>query len=86
MDNKNTTPSGKGKKQGNKPGRQMNFYWVYAIVAMFLLTMVMVGDSSTQRQVQWPDFKEMAEKAKSPESATTARAPTFTSQRRSETA
>ena len=62
MDNKNTTPSGKGKKQGNKPGRQMNFYWVYAIVAMFLLTMVMVGDSSTQRQVQWPDFKEMAEK------------------------
>ena len=40
----------------------MNFYWVYAIVAMFLLTMVMVGDSSTQRQVQWPDFKEMAEK------------------------
>lgn len=62
MDNKNTTPSGKGKRQGNKPGRQMNFYWVYAIVAMFLLTMVMVGDSSTQRQVQWPDFKEMAEK------------------------
>jgi len=62
MDNKNTTPSGKGKKQGNKPGRQMNFYWVYAIVAMFLLTMVMVGDSATQRQVQWPDFKEMAEK------------------------
>ena len=62
MDNKKTTPSGKGKKQGNKPGRQMNFYWVYAIVAMFLLTMVMVGDSSTQRQVQWPDFKEMAEK------------------------
>ena len=62
MDNKNTTPSGKGRKQGNKPGRQMNFYWVYAIVAMFLLTMVMVGDSSTQRQVQWPDFKEMAEK------------------------
>jgi cell division protease FtsH len=61
MDNKKTTPSGKGKKQGNKPGRQMNFYWVYAIVAMFLLTMVMVGDSSTQRQVQWPDFKEMAE-------------------------
>ena len=61
MDNKHTTPSGKGKKQGNKPGRQMNFYWVYAIVAMFLLTMVMVGDSSTQRQVQWPDFKEMAE-------------------------
>ncbi|MAO88345.1 MAG: peptidase M41 [Crocinitomicaceae bacterium] len=40
----------------------MNFYWVYAIVAMFLLTMVMLGDSSTQRQVQWPDFKEMAEK------------------------
>ena len=62
MDNKNTTPSGKGKKQGNKPGRQTNFYWVYAIVAMFLLTMVMVGDSSTQRQVQWPDFKKMAEK------------------------
>ena len=62
MDNKNTTPSGKGKKQGNKPGRQMNFYWVYAIVAMFLLTMAWVGDSSTQRQVQWPDFKEMAEK------------------------
>lgn len=62
MDNKNTAPSGKGKRQGNKPGRQMNFYWVYAIVAMFLLTMVMVGDSSTQRQVQWPDFKEMAEK------------------------
>ena len=64
----------------------MNFYWVYAIVAMFALTMVMVGDSSNQRQVQWPDFKEMAEKAKSHGSATTARVPTSTSRTRSETA
>ena len=62
MDNKKTSPSDKGKKPGNKPGRQMNFYWVYAIVAMFLLTMVMVGDSSSQRQVQWSEFKKMAEK------------------------
>jgi len=65
MDNKtpSSKPSGSGKKPG-KPGRQMNFYWVYAIVAMFLLTMVMVGESGGQRQVQWPEFKQMVEQGK----------------------
>ena len=65
MDNNtpNAKPSGSGKKPG-KPGRQMNFYWVYAIVAMFLLTMVMVGESGGQRQVQWPQFKQMVEQGK----------------------
>lgn len=42
----------------------MNFYWVYAIVAMFLLTMVMVGESGGQREVQWPQFKQMVEQGK----------------------
>ena len=45
-----------------KPGKQLNFYWVYAIVAMFLLTMVMVGGSGSERQMQWSDFKSMAAK------------------------
>jgi len=42
----------------------MNFYWVYAIVAMFLLTMVMVGESGGQRQVQWAEFKGLVEDGK----------------------
>ena len=56
--------SGKSGKPGKdaKPGKPINFYWVYAIVAMFLLTLVTLGDSSSQRKVQWPDFKKMAEK------------------------
>ena len=55
---------GKSGKPGKdaKPGKPINFYWVYAIVAMFLLTLVTLGDSSSQRKVQWPDFKKMAEK------------------------
>ena len=54
-------PSGKPNPSGGKPGRQMNFYWVYAIVAVFLLTMVMLGESGGQKKVQWPQFKEMVE-------------------------
>ena len=51
-----TPPSG-----GNKPGKNLNFYWVYAIVAVFLLAMVMLGESSGQKRIHWPEFKEMAE-------------------------
>ena len=72
MDNKNTTPSGKGKKQGNKPGKQLNFYWVYAIVAMFLLTMVMVGGSPRTPGAMARLQGNGGEWAKSHGSATTA--------------
>ena len=51
----------KSGQPGGKPGRQMNFYWVYAIVAVLLLTTIMLGESSSQKKVQWPEFKEMAE-------------------------
>ena len=36
---------GKSGKPGKdaKPGKPINFYWVYAIVAMFLLTLVTLG-------------------------------------------
>ena len=51
----------KSGQPGGKPGRQMNFYWVYAIVAVLLLTTIMLGESSGQKKVQWPEFKEMAE-------------------------
>jgi ATP-dependent metalloprotease FtsH len=62
-DTPKSEPSGAGKKPA-KPGRQMNFYWVYAIVAMFLLTMVMVGESGGQREVQWAEFKGLVEEGK----------------------
>ena len=45
-----------------KPGRKLNFYWVYAIVGMFLLTMVMMGESGGKKQVQWAEFKGLVEK------------------------
>ena len=62
MENKtpNAQPSGSGNKPG-KPGKALNFYWVYAIVAVFLLAMVMLGESSGQKRLHWPEFKEMAE-------------------------
>ena len=62
--NPNPKNAGSGGSSGksNKSGRPMNFYWVYAIVAMFLLTMVMIGESGSQRKVQWAEFKELAEK------------------------
>ena len=59
------TPKSKPKGAGNNPGKQgrpLNFYWVYAIVAMFLLTMVMVGESGGHKTVQWPEFKGLVEK------------------------
>ena len=58
-----TDPKGsRSESDGKTPGKQLNFYWVYAIVAMFLLTMVMVGESGNARQIQWSDFKAMAGK------------------------
>jgi len=39
----------------------MNFYWVYAIVGMFLLTMVMMNGSSPDRELTWHDFLEYAD-------------------------
>ena len=61
----NTMEENKPKKAppsgGNKPGKSLNFYWVYAIVAVFLLAMVMLGESSGQKRIHWPEFKEMAE-------------------------
>ena len=56
-------PSGNEKpsQPSGKPGRQMNFYWVYAIVAVLLLVTIWMGESSGQKKVQWPEFKEMAE-------------------------
>ena len=62
MENKNPNaqPSGSGNKP-DKPGKTLNFYWVYAIVAVFLLAMVMLGESSGQKRLHWPEFKEMAE-------------------------
>ena len=66
MEQSNSNPknagSGGSSGKSNKSGRPMNFYWVYAIVAMFLLTMVMIGESGSQRKVQWAEFKELAEK------------------------
>ena len=67
MKKKNPKSTGSGSDSrseggGMKPGKQLNFYWVYAIVAMFLLTMVMVGGSGSERQMQWSDFKSMAAK------------------------
>ena len=69
MKKKNAKSSGsndpkgsRSESDGKKPGKQLNFYWVYAIVAMFLLTMVMVGESGNARQIQWSDFKAMAGK------------------------
>ena len=57
----NNPGNDKSGQPGGKPGRQMNFYWVYAIVAVLLLTTIMLGESSGQKKVQWPEFKEMAE-------------------------
>ena len=67
MKKKNPKSTGSGSDSspeggGMEPGKQLNFYWVYAIVAMFLLTMVMVGGSGSERQMQWSDFKSMAAK------------------------
>jgi ATP-dependent metalloprotease FtsH len=56
--NDNQQPKGTGS--GKKPGRQLNFYWVYAIVALFLLTMAMLGDTAGKKQLQWSEFKELA--------------------------
>ena len=58
--NEPNTPKGQGS--GKKPGRQLNFYWVYAIVAMTMLTIAMMSNGGGTKQLQWSEFKALAEK------------------------
>ena len=56
---KSKNPSSDPK--GGKPGKKMNFYWVYAIVGLFLLTMVMMNGSNSAKELGWNKFVELAE-------------------------
>jgi len=59
---KNEPNTSKGQGSGKKPGRQLNFYWVYAIVAMTMLTIAMMSNGGGTKQLQWSEFKALAEK------------------------
>lgn len=52
------------KNDSEKPGggrRQMNFYWVYGIIAVMLLGMLFMNSGGEGEKIQWADLKELVE-------------------------
>ncbi len=49
---------------GNRPGRQMNFYWIYAIIGAVLIGMLMLNSGSGGQRIQYEQFVEYAEQGK----------------------
>jgi ATP-dependent Zn protease len=52
-------PSGGGK---GEPKKQLNFYWVYAVIAIILIGMMVFNSSGEGKPIDYRVFKEYAEK------------------------
>ena len=58
-----TTPI-KPKEDGggvDGPGKNVNFYWIYAVVGVVLLGMIMLNSSGGGEEIQFSDFKTYVE-------------------------
>ena len=42
---------------GGEPGKNVNFYWIYAVVGVVLLGMIMLNSNSGGEEIQFSDFK-----------------------------
>ncbi|MFN8775728.1 MAG: ATP-dependent zinc metalloprotease FtsH [Flavobacteriales bacterium] len=51
-----------GKTGGSEPRKGMNFYWVYAAIAMVLIGMMIFNSGSEGRETDYLKFKELASK------------------------
>ena len=57
MEDQKRQPSNSGG--GSKPS--MNFYWIYGVIGVMLLTMLMLNTSEGGREIQWTEFKQKIE-------------------------
>lgn len=53
-----------GQEGGNRPGRAMNFYWIYALIGAVLIGMLMLNSGSSGQRIQYDRFVEYAEQGK----------------------
>jgi ATP-dependent metalloprotease FtsH len=57
----NKRPAG-GPPVGGDGKKQMNFYWIYALIAMVLIGMMVFNSSGDGKQIDYREFKAYAEK------------------------
>ncbi|MBL0314659.1 MAG: ATP-dependent zinc metalloprotease FtsH [Flavobacteriales bacterium] len=57
----NKRPAG-GPQGGGDGKKQMNFYWIYALIAMVLIGMMVFNSSGDGKQIDYREFKAYAEK------------------------
>lgn len=53
---------GSGPQGGGDNKKQMNFYWIYALIAMVLIAMMVFNSSGDGKQIDYRVFKTYAEK------------------------
>ncbi|MBX7052344.1 MAG: ATP-dependent zinc metalloprotease FtsH [Flavobacteriales bacterium] len=52
---------GSGQQGGGDGKKQMNFYWIYALIAMVLIAMMVFNTSGDGKQIDYREFKAYAE-------------------------
>ena len=49
-------------KSGGKSRKGINFYWIYGLIAVVMLSMLFFGGSSDGKQIQWGELKNRIER------------------------
>ncbi|WP_306639998.1 ATP-dependent zinc metalloprotease FtsH [Sanyastnella coralliicola] len=59
-----STEQDKKTPEGNQPKKQMNFYWIYAVIGAVLIAMLMFNSGSNGDDISYAEFRELAEDGK----------------------
>jgi len=60
-DKRNTKMKGKFPKAPNSPKTPINFYWIYALIAVVLISFAIMNMGASSVKTTYPDFKRMVE-------------------------
>ena len=52
----------RNEKSGGKSRKGINFYWIYALIGLVMLSMLFFGGSSDGKQIQWGELKSRIER------------------------
>ncbi len=52
----------RNEKSGGKSRKGINFYWIYGVIALVMLSMLFFGGSSDGKQIQWGELKSRIER------------------------
>ncbi len=58
---KNKPPSGKSGEPGKNPKRPFNFYWIYAIIGVVLISLNLFNWNGSMTNINLPKFEKMVE-------------------------